>query len=140
MFGKLSKSLVTTSLIITGTFWTLTDATAALKDSDADGVTDQAESETYFTDPLNPDTDQDNVPDGDEILHHSDPLSKEANPLQAIEQSFPEEPLPAWILTWLASVGTLTGASIAGLAISALIRKKSDHSLPRQPSIPTPTK
>lgn len=124
MFGKPTKPLFITSLIIVGITCTSLQTGAALKDSDADGVTDQAESETYFTDPFDPDTDQDNVPDGDEIIHHSDPLSKEANPLQAIEQSFPEEHLPAWLLTWFASVGTLTGASISGLAISALVRKK----------------
>lgn len=133
MFGKLSKSLITTSLIVVGAAFTSLQAAAALKDSDADGVTDQAESETYFTDPFDPDTDSDNVPDGDEIIHHSDPLSKEANPLQAIEQSFPEEPLPAWLLTWLASIGTLTGASITGLAISALVRKKRSRDFSPSP-------
>lgn len=123
MLGKPTKSFVI-GLIIVGTSFTVTHASAALKDSDADGVTDQAESETYFTDPLNPDTDGDNVPDGDEIVHRSDPLNKEENPLQAIEQSFPKERLPTWLLTWLASVGTLIGASIIGWVISALVRKR----------------
>lgn len=133
MSGKPTKLLII-SLVVIGAVTTSLQATAALKDSDADGVTDQAESETYFTDPQNPDTDGDNVPDGDEIIHHSDPLSKEANPLQAIAQSFPEEPLPHWLLTWFASVGTLTGASVTGLAISALVRKKrsQDSSLSPQ--------
>ncbi|MFZ3031540.1 MAG: hypothetical protein WA082_00700 [Candidatus Moraniibacteriota bacterium] len=124
MFGKPTKSLVVSVLIIMGTFFVLTHASAALKDSDADGVTDQAESETYFTDPLNADSDSDSVPDGDEIIHRSDPLNKEENPLQAIEQSFPQERLPAWLLAWLASVGTLIGASIIGWVISALVRKR----------------
>lgn len=124
MFGKCTKSFVVIGLIIVGVSFAVAHTSAALKDSDADGVTDQAESETYFTDPLNPDTDSDHVPDGDEIIHRSDPLNKEENLLQAIEQSFPKEHLPAWLMTWFASVGTLIGASIIGLVMSTLIRKK----------------
>lgn len=46
------------------------------KDSDFDGLTDQAESEIYKTDPLQPDTDADGYLDGAEIILGSDPLDK----------------------------------------------------------------
>ena len=49
-------------------------AYAAVKDSDADGLTDQAEIQIYHTDPNNPDTDGDGVSDGQEVLNGTNPL------------------------------------------------------------------
>lgn len=43
-------------------------------DSDLDGVTDQAETQVYFTDSKKPDTDGDGILDGVEILKGTDPL------------------------------------------------------------------
>ncbi len=46
-------------------------------DTDADGLTDFEEENTYKTDPLNPDTDKGGVNDGDEVNRGSDPLNQE---------------------------------------------------------------
>lgn len=47
---------------------------AAVKDTDADGLTDQAEQNVYRTDPMIADTDGDTVSDGEEVLGGTDPL------------------------------------------------------------------
>jgi DMSO/TMAO reductase YedYZ heme-binding membrane subunit len=49
-------------------------ASAAVKDTDADGLTDQAEIQIYHTDPNNPDTDRDGVSDGQEVLNGTNPI------------------------------------------------------------------
>jgi len=50
-------------------------AHAAVKDTDADGLTDQAEIQIYHTDPNNPDTDGDGVSDGQEVQNGTNPLN-----------------------------------------------------------------
>ena len=47
---------------------------AAVKDTDADGLTDQAELQTYHTDPNKADTDGDGISDGQEVLNGTNPL------------------------------------------------------------------
>ena len=47
-------------------------------DSDDDALTDTLEIEVYGTDPNNPDTDSDGMPDGWEINHSLDPLADDA--------------------------------------------------------------
>ena len=54
---------------------------AALKDSDFDGVTDQAETDRYYTDPNNFDTDGDGFSDSIEILNGSNPLDSQSTPI-----------------------------------------------------------
>ena len=76
MSGKLPKLFVT--LLFLGTVFTL-PASAAVKDSDADGLTDQAESEIYLTNPKEADTDIDGVDDGTEILNETNPLKAEVS-------------------------------------------------------------
>ena len=49
-------------------------AHAAVKDTDADGLTDEGEITVYHTDPKNPDTDGDGISDGQEVLNGTDPL------------------------------------------------------------------
>ena len=39
-------------------------------DSDSDGLTDDEESSTYFTDPYNSDTDADGLSDYDEVFYY----------------------------------------------------------------------
>lgn len=56
-------------------------------DTDADGLTDRAEIQAYKTDPLNPDTDGDGYPDGEEVINGFDP----ALPGDARLFNFPEE-------------------------------------------------
>lgn len=73
MSGKHKKILFTLLLVLVG-FMVFSPLQAAVKDSDTDGLTDQAEIEIYFTNPSNPDTDNDGVDDGVEILNTTNPL------------------------------------------------------------------
>ncbi len=50
----------------------------AVKDSDTDGLTDQAETEVYLTNPQNADSDSDGIDDGTEVLNSTNPLKAEA--------------------------------------------------------------
>lgn len=64
---------------------------ASVKDADADGLTDAAETELYFTSPTNPDTDGDGISDLQEIKQGTSPLvvnvvSSLARQLQMDEQ------------------------------------------------------
>ncbi|MDD5083536.1 MAG: hypothetical protein PHT88_01185 [Candidatus Moranbacteria bacterium] len=55
-------------------------ANAALKDSDVDGITDEAETNTYLTDPKQYDTDGDGFDDGYEIVNGARPLDAKNHP------------------------------------------------------------
>ena len=76
MFGhhKLFSSILLFVLLF---FGGVLSVHGAVKDSDADGLIDKAELETYKTDPNNADTDGDGVTDTDEVLHKTNPLVKE---------------------------------------------------------------
>lgn len=54
-------------------------------DSDGDGVSDFDEENIYFTDPNNPDTDNDGINDGIEIIRGFDPLNPAAETIVAHE-------------------------------------------------------
>jgi phosphodiesterase/alkaline phosphatase D-like protein len=55
-------------------------ALTVTRDSDGDGLTDDAEINTYFTDPNNPDTDGDGLSDGDEVnIYGSNPNLKDTD-------------------------------------------------------------
>lgn len=56
------------------------------KDSDYDGLTDKAEQETYRTDQLRADTDQDGFLDASEVLAGTDPRNPQS-PIEAISGS-----------------------------------------------------
>ncbi len=83
--------------ILALTFWIITSspmALAVVKDTDVDGLTDGAETNTYLTDPNNYDTDGDGAPDGNEIITGTNPLdpqstfSSEEKPLMQNESLF----------------------------------------------------
>ncbi|MCR5783239.1 MAG: VWA domain-containing protein [Clostridia bacterium] len=57
---------------------TLLGTNPAYFDSDYDYLSDYDEVNKYHTDPLNPDSDNDGVPDGKEVQNNSDPLVKES--------------------------------------------------------------
>jgi Na+-transporting methylmalonyl-CoA/oxaloacetate decarboxylase gamma subunit len=86
MFGNRKQLsyvlLIAFAVFVSGTFV----VNAALKDSDVDGVTDDAEINSYHTNPNNHDTDGDGFDDGYEIVHGSDPLDAKSMPLTATRQ------------------------------------------------------
>lgn len=95
MFGK-HRSIIISLL---GLFFLLAHPVqATIQDSDADGLTNQAETDIYLTDPNNPDTDGDTVPDSDEILSGTNPLSAESHPSQAIESDYMSNKSFAWFI------------------------------------------
>ncbi|MBU0732002.1 thrombospondin type 3 repeat-containing protein [Patescibacteria group bacterium] len=53
-------------------------------DSDNDGLTDREEIRVYLTDPLNPDSDEDNYSDGEEVINGFNPMGK--GPLLDLEE------------------------------------------------------
>jgi len=59
------------------------------QDSDSDGITDFDEITNLFTDPTSPDTDQDGVIDGVEIILLTDPLSADAQAFPQLIQNQP---------------------------------------------------
>jgi predicted ferric reductase len=80
MFGK-NKLILT--LIALGFFLALgqAGAKAIIKDSDFDGITDQAEVNLYKTDPNTFDSDGDGYADGVEVIAKTDPLDAKSTPL-----------------------------------------------------------
>lgn len=80
MFGTRKKIIISLLVGLIGTFAVFSHTYATTKDSDVDGLTDQAEKETYFTDPENPDSDGDGIADSDEISGGTDPLDQSSTP------------------------------------------------------------
>jgi sulfoxide reductase heme-binding subunit YedZ len=95
MFGK-HHNLFLLLLIVAMVFVPLSPSQALVKDSDADGLTDQAETEVYLTDPMNPDTDGDDVSDSDEILAGTSPVNAGSHPAETIEETIMEMKSFAW--------------------------------------------
>jgi hypothetical protein len=62
-------------------------ARAEIKDSDADGISDDAEINVYHTDPHQYDTDGDGVGDGSEVLDGTNPLDSKSSILAGIPGS-----------------------------------------------------
>jgi len=80
-------------IIILAAFFTLGYSVhsvhALVKDSDVDGLSDEAETSRYHTDPQVFDTDNDGRGDGDEILDRTDPLDMESSYIAALSQPDP---------------------------------------------------
>lgn len=64
-------------------------AHALVKDSDVDGLSDDAETNRYRTDPQVFDTDADGRGDGDEIFDETDPLDSESSYIAALSRPDP---------------------------------------------------
>ncbi len=96
MSGKQPKFLFLLLLVLMGIVVFVRPAQALVKDSDTDGLTDQAETDTYFTDPTNSDTDGDSFSDGDEILAGTNPTNKESHVVQVAEHTISGNISFAW--------------------------------------------
>lgn len=98
----------------------------ALKDTDVDGLTDEAEITVYHTDPMLPDTDSDGTSDGQEVLDGTDPLDKGSSSLQALSKEDPgllgSSEKFAWYLgraSGILAFILLTSTVVFGLVISS---------------------
>jgi hypothetical protein len=99
---------------------------AAVKDSDADGITDQAEIDVYHTDPYNFDTDSDSFSDGEELGNGTDPLDDTSNPLNNTAQQTTEKLfiLDRTSKEWLSAIALIFATSLLGLSAYFVIRKR----------------
>lgn len=99
---------------------------AAVKDTDVDGLSDESEIGTYLTDPNNADTDSDGVTDGQEVVNGTDPLDANHRIPQVSDFSDPgilgtPEQFP-WLFSRAAGILAfilLTASSAFGLVISS---------------------
>lgn len=98
MFGRPKQLLSMLFLVLALSAAFASRGSAVVKDSDADGLTDQAETEVYGTDPLNPDTDGDLISDSDEILNGTNPTDKASFPVQATTQEINQNVSFAWYI------------------------------------------
>lgn len=139
MFGRPEKLLFLLALIGSLTL-SMGVAHAAVQDSDTDGLTDQAERDIYLTDPRNPDTDNDGIGDGEEVLNGTHPKQEDVSSAEMVRQAtegtdrqwynrlfFDAKPTTLWIYS-LSSLLVLvfTGSQIR----SALKKKDSTDAIP----------
>lgn len=128
---RASKKMIFAVLTL-GIFLIPVSASAVVKDSDADGLSDDGETSIYLTDPSAYDTDGDRVGDGEEVLDGTNPLDPESSRLASLSgESFgifgdPEK--SAWYVaraTGILSFVLLTIVVVHGLIISsrAFIRR-----------------
>jgi Ferric reductase like transmembrane component/Bacterial TSP3 repeat len=97
MSGKL-PNLVLVSIALLFLLWGLSvHASSVPKDSDADGLTDQAE-QGYFTNPEHADSDGDGATDTDEILAGTNPLESASHPRQSREENITGTISYAWFI------------------------------------------
>lgn len=101
-------------------------AAALVKDSDVDGLSDDAEAGQYQTDPQVFDTDDDGRGDGDEILDGTDPLDAESSRIATLSAPDPgirgNPKQFAWYLGRASGIFAfilLTGGVVFGLVISS---------------------
>jgi cytochrome b561 len=73
-------------------------AYAAIKDSDIDGLTDEAEISTYLTDPTNYDTDGDGIADGYEITSGTNPLDLVSTPYPTVGKEIVKTESLSWYI------------------------------------------
>lgn len=85
MFGNRKRlTVVSFVLLLIGfSIGALTVQAAGLKDSDVDGIIDDAEIGRYRTDPKNFDTDSDGFEDGYEVVNGTDPLDSRKAPFMS---------------------------------------------------------
>jgi hypothetical protein len=107
----------------------ITSVQAAVKDTDADGLSDQAEMDVYLTSPTNPDTDGDSISDSTEVLRGTNPLS--------VEHSSQTNDSHDWWTLWFYGLSTTLVCSFTGTCIyTAITYRKNDPEI--TPSIASP--
>lgn len=123
MFGK--NSIQFFSTLIFGLFLLGTITThAALKDSDLDSLTDEAEISIYRTDPNKYDTDGDTISDGQEILDHTNPLDPKNSKLAELDNKL-EKTLPyGRSFAWYIESGFLV-IIITAVSVFIVVNRKS---------------
>lgn len=101
---------------------------AAVKDTDADNLTDDSETGVYHTDPNLFDTDGDGVGDGEEVLDSTNPLDPESSHLATLQQVdegiMGERDKRAWYLgraSGIAAFILLSLVAIHGLLMSGRV-------------------
>ncbi|MBP9751873.1 MAG: ferric reductase-like transmembrane domain-containing protein [Candidatus Moranbacteria bacterium] len=108
-------------------------AVAQVKDTDVDGLTDQAETDAYHTDPAVADTDGDGIGDGEEVVDGTDPLDAASSRLVSYRVApdpgiLGEREKFAWYFgraTGIAAFVLLTLVMVSGMTVSsrAFIRR-----------------
>ncbi len=92
--NKLSFILLTALTLSLSTV----SASAAVKDSDIDGLTDEAEIGTYLTDPANYDTDGDGIADGYEVTSGTNPLDPASTPYPTVGKEVVKTESLSWYI------------------------------------------
>ncbi len=124
MFGNRNIFSLSSHLLIIAAVFAMSTCTthAALKDSDVDGITDEAETATYNTNPQKSDTDGDGFDDGYEVVNHTDPLDAKSTPFAVPETSSGVVRIAHSIPnTWL--LGILGGMTVIVLLSVMLLRR-----------------
>jgi hypothetical protein len=138
MFGNRKKYFIyaLSMLLVVGFYgMSVTVSYAALKDSDADGIIDDAEMNTYRTDPQKNDTDGDGFDDGYEVVNQT-------NPLDAQSTSFITQKSSSFVMRIIRSIssmwllGIFGGMMVTVLISSALLARS--HTKTAQVPIVTP--
>lgn len=119
--------LVLPAIVLVGCVFLSAPALGAVKDTDADGLTDEAEEQSYHTDPAVADTDGDGIGDGEEAVDGTDPLDAEDSHLQPT--TLPSDPgilgereKFAWYFaraTGIAAFVLLTLVMVFGMTVSS---------------------
>lgn len=96
MFGN--TSLIRISILAAAFLLSMQTVSAAVKDSDIDGLTDEAEIGTYLTDPGNYDTDGDGIADGYEVTSGTNPLDAASTPFPTVGKEIVQTESMSWYI------------------------------------------
>lgn len=118
MFGNHKRFLYICVALLCIFFLGVFTTHAALKDSDVDGLTDEAEVKVYLTDPNKYDTDGDTFDDGYEIVNNTNPLDAKDNLLK--EEGQKDTVIPRMLT--VRNIAWATGVAVLVIGCYFLIR------------------